>query len=78
MVSNTPKLLEHAAPLFPSSSACGCSASTLCPASWPELSSADFLQHTGSSTPSASSHTGLPAPRATTEYNWAEMNTDIR
>lgn len=61
---DTPTLLERAAPSSPSSSACGCSVWTLCPASWPVLASAGFPQHTSSSAPSASSHTELSGPGA--------------
>lgn len=61
---NTPTHLERAVPSSPSSSACGCSAWTLCPASWPKLASTGFLRHTGSSAPSASSHTEPSTPGA--------------
>lgn len=61
---NTPRRLERDGPSCLSSSACGCSASTLCPASWPELASADLLRHKGSSAPSASSHNVPTAPVA--------------
>lgn len=61
---DTPTRLERAAPSCLSSSACGCSASTPCPASWPELASAGLLPRRGSSAPSASSHTVPSAPVA--------------
>lgn len=69
---DTPTLLEHAAPSSPSSSACGCSVWTLCPASWPVLASAGFPQHTSSSAPSASSHTEPSGPGAT--YRWTQID----
>lgn len=62
MMLNTPTHLERAAPSFLSSSACGCSVWTFCPASLPKLASTGPLQHTGSSTPFASFHTVHLAP----------------
>lgn len=61
---NTPKHLERAAPSSLSSSVCGCSVWTLCPASCPELALADLPHYTGSSAPSASSHIESSAPGA--------------
>lgn len=74
---NTPTHLERSAPSSLSSSACGCSAWTLCPASWPELASAGFLQHTGSSAPSASSHTETSTPGAIYRHDMPTYNCTL-
>lgn len=65
MAPNTPALLVHAAPSFPSSCFCGCCVWPGCPASFLELASAGFPQCAGSSALSASSQTE-PSARGST------------